>query len=632
MMRIRVILMALALVVALALPGAAVAVKAAPVADNAAQYMPADTWLYASVRVDDEFISTLDRLINRIGEAIALVGGTIPPSPLRTALTLALAQGGFDLQTDIRPWLGQRIAFGVGNPALIGMTDSPAPEDVPAVLALDITDQAGADAFVTRVLSMANLGQAFKRSEGNQFISYDSQMPQQMPVNILITSDALLIGTQVGLAAARGDGTSLADSPRYADTLKLMPGDSYDVLFYGDYNVIFGRILAVMEEGGGRRPQMGAALDQMRNLVRAIGGMAIGLTVQEERTLILDVAQQIIDPEALLASADGLAALSRPIDPQFLALLPANTVAVGEVNGIATYYDQFMLAMKSQQALMNPELAAELERKMTRALGEFQAATGLDLNADVLAWMTGEAAAFVGYTPPAAGAPSALWSMATNDTPAAQNVDFGVMVKATDPAAARTVVERLGATIEERLQRRPSPRVSIVHEPVGGADAVVVRLDMPGLDAPFDLVLASNDQVLVFATRPAAEAILSGAGGFAQKPAFVAAQQYMLPDTVQLTYADTGLVDLFTDIVALQVVPSDQTILDDVAEHIFAGRPLNSLSKPDPAALAETRREYDRNITLARQIASVFASTSVSSRFVPESNGFMGRWVLSLGE
>ncbi|MCC7209314.1 MAG: DUF3352 domain-containing protein, partial [Anaerolineae bacterium] len=259
------------LVAAFTLSGVGVAVNAAPVADNAARYMPADTWLYVSMRVDDEFITELDGLINKVAQAAALAGGgAIPPSPIRTALTLGLAQAGLNLQTDIRPWLGQRIAFGVGNPALVGMTDSPQPEDVPAVLAVDITDQAGADAFVTKLLSMANLEQAFQRSEDSQFISYESQMAQQLPVNILITSDALLIGTQVGLAAARGDGTSLADASRFTDTLSAMPAVSYNLLFYVDANALYGELFASMERmPGANQQQMDAALGQMRQMMNA---------------------------------------------------------------------------------------------------------------------------------------------------------------------------------------------------------------------------------------------------------------------------------------------------------------------------------------------------------------------------
>lgn len=624
---------AVLLIAVFALSGVGVAVQAAPVADNATRYMPADTWLYVSMRVDDEFITDLDGLINKIAQATALTGGgTIPPSPIRTALTLGLAQAGLNLQSDIRPWLGQRIAFGVGNPALVAMSDSPEPEDVPAVLAVDITDQAAADAFVTKLLDMGNATAAFRRSEGSQFISYESQMAQQMPINILITSDALLIGTQVGLAAARGDGTSLADAPRFTDTLKAMPADSYNVLFYVDANALYGELFASMERMPGMdERQMGMALDQMRQMMNAIGGMAIGATILDGRSLTLDISQQITDPSALYGSANALAAFTTPVDPQFLALLPANTVAVSQGTNIGGAWSQVMQALQAQQAMMEPDMARRFEREMAQALSQFQEATGLDLEKDVLSWMTGDAAAFVGYTPPTPGAPSALWSMVTNDEATSQDFDFGVVVEATNPAAAANVVERLGASLEEQMQKRPAPRVSLVREPVRGSDAVIIRIDMPGLDAPLDFVLASNDQVMVFATRPAAEAILSGQGGFAQKPAFVEAQKYVLPGTVQLHYFDTGLIDFFVDFAALQVVEEDLAIIDDVIEHIFEGQRMDSLPEPNAADLAETRREYNKTLTIARQVTPLISSASISS-VITDGTRAVGRLVLTLGE
>ena len=411
-----------------------------------------------------------------------------------------------------------------------------------------------------------------------------------------------------------------------------MPADSYNVLFYLDANALFSEMLAMAEQTGGRnQPQMEASVEQMRQMFGAIGGMIIGATILDDRSLTLDIAQQVLDPEALAGGANAMAAFTTPVDPQFLALLPANTVAVSQGTNIGGVYDQLMLAMQSQQAMMDSDAAEKFEREMTQALGQFQEATGLDLKEDVLAWMTGDAAAFVGYTPPAAGAPSALWSMVTNDEPTAQDFDFGVVVEATDPAAAATVVDRLGTSLEEHMQKRPSPRVSIVREPVSGADAVVIRVDMPGLDAPLDFVLASNDQVMVFATRPAAEAVLSGAGGFAEKPTFVEAQRHLLPGTMQMHFFDTGLIDLFVDFAALEVVDKDVAIIDDVMEHIFRGQQMSELPETDAAAVAEARREYDKNITIARQVTDLISSASISAVVTPDMNS-VARMVLTLGE
>lgn len=633
MSRIRWGVITLLLVAAFAVSGVGIPAKAAPVTDNAARYMPADTWLYVSLRVDDAFVTELDGVLNKISQAIALAGGNaIPPSPIRTALTLGLAQAGLNLQTDIRPWLGQRIAFGLGNPALVGMTESPQPEDVPGVLAVDITDQAAADAFVTKLLTMSNILPAFKRTAGSQFISYESLMAQQLPVNILITSDALLIGTQVGLAAARGDGQSLADSARFSDTLKLMPADGYNLLLYVDANTLYGEIFAAMDRMPRmNRGEMEAALGQARQMLNAVGGMAVGATILDGRSLTLDVAQQVVNPEALAGGVSNLAAYTTPVDPQFLALLPANTVAVSQGTNPGGLWEQLMKTMQAQQALMDRDRAEQMNREMTQALGKFQEATGLDLEKDVLAWMTGDAEAFVGYTPPAAGAPSALWSMVTNDTPTSQDFDFGVVIEATDPAAAATVVDRLGTALEARMKERPSPRVSVVREQVSGADAVVIRVDMPGLTEPLDFVLASNDKVMVAATRPAAEAILSGAGGFAQKPALLEAQKYVLPNTVQFHYFDTGLIDLFVDVAALQAVNSDVAVIDDVLKHIFEGRRMGQLPEPNAAAVAEARRAYDRNLTIARQVTTLISSASISATVSTDMNG-TARMVLTLGD
>ncbi len=196
------------------------------------------------------------------------------------------------------------------------------------------------------------------------------------------------------------------------------------------------------------------------------------------------------------------------------------------------------------QAMPNGEQALE-EMNVEGALNliriTFTGFTGLNLE-DVLAWMDGDFALYarmIPFTDPVRGLPMTF--------------DLAAVIETGDPEGTQALLDGLANGLAEchldctRVELSGG-NVIVLPDPL---ENLMQDLPTAAADAPeLDFLVGTNDEVFVAGTRAAATYSLApGGDSLAQNPAVRAAQAYLLPNTVQLWYADIGaLADLIEEL------------------------------------------------------------------------------------
>ncbi len=188
-----------------------------------AQYFPADAPLYASFRIDDAFVQTLDTLAAKIGTA--LPGGRMPGSLQASLDQLAneVKPGGTFADT-MRPWLGDLAAIGMYTVNDTGAVP-------PLTIALTITDQDKAKTFFDTLPN----AERYTLSEGDGFTLYSPNSSVTSDPYYVFRSDVVLITGDQALAESGGvsDG-SLTQSDAFNTAVGLLPAPQYSGVVYID--------------------------------------------------------------------------------------------------------------------------------------------------------------------------------------------------------------------------------------------------------------------------------------------------------------------------------------------------------------------------------------------------------------
>jgi hypothetical protein len=288
------------------------AVQAAPAAQDQdesefivdlAQYAPDGTTLYAAVRTDVGYFDTLSAVANNI---IA----QLPPEAGAEPIDLsALIASEIPFSID---WLGDAAA--VYLPSLEDALFSGL--EFPFIITASLADVDAATNFFDSVLT-----DGVTRSElDNGAIFYEAEI--RVDPSVLIAGDVVFIGVFApnfsNVVLPGDDLRDLSQSDAFADAIDALPeGDAYNAFAYVDLGAIGTLVQDVlpMLSGQGLPPEL-AEID----LTEALGQLAVGAVIYDERALMLDIA---LTSEAL---ADFIAA--EPVDLDLLELAPADTVAV----------------------------------------------------------------------------------------------------------------------------------------------------------------------------------------------------------------------------------------------------------------------------------------------------------------
>ncbi len=210
--------------------------------DAAAQLVPASALVYVHLGTDPE---------REPDARLARIAGSLPfVERLRDRIVAAVSPQAFDLERDVRPWLGDEIAYAAVSP-----TDS--------VVLAAVADRPKAEALVARIGNLS----AAERYRGVRVLVAG-------PTALAFVGGFLAVGTEAAVHAAvdrdHGDGERLADLPAYERaSAGLPPERSVDA-----YASAAG-VRAVLAPRDGLLGALGALLDRP-------GLTAVGASVTAE--------------------------------------------------------------------------------------------------------------------------------------------------------------------------------------------------------------------------------------------------------------------------------------------------------------------------------------------------------------
>ncbi len=452
-----------------------------PPADDAIALVPGDALAYVHAEIDperDQYVDAalLGRRVPRLGALLAgALGGALGVDP--------------DLLAAPPPWAGDELA--------VALLPGPRGGDRLTLLAVD--DPAGAGGYAERLIRA--------RGEAGEVAGVELH-PGRRGQAYALRDGFLLLGDE---GAVR---ETLASTPGSSLRAELEPADGPPA----------GPLAELPEErlayaylsGAGSRALLQGTAGPLGSLLGAGAstGLAAALTVQGGIAGL--TVRSGIEPGAARRSAGPISALPG-FSPQLPAELGAGTLAYLGLSdpaaGIGGLIDRAEAG--------DPELGPALERLQRR----LRAATGIDLRADLLPLLGGEAA--LSAAPAGGGAdaaaPDAQAGAIAFGAPYASLIADGV-----DAAAAR---RKLGS-LERPLERALGGGDRFETLQIAGAEARGLRVS-PAVD----LTYAAYDERLVIATDPHGIDVARGGGpALAEAPGYEAATAGLPPRPGLLAY------------------------------------------------------------------------------------------------
>jgi hypothetical protein len=171
--------------------------------DDAARLVPAGALAYVHLSTDPD--RAADRRLARFARALPTI------TRLRDQITAAISPQAFDIERDVRPWLGDELAYAAVSPA-----DS--------VVLAEVADRPGAEALVARI---GNLSAAAQYRGVRVLVAG--------PTALAFVGDFLAVGTEAAVRAAvdrdQGEGERLSDLAAYERAADGAPADRSVVAF-----------------------------------------------------------------------------------------------------------------------------------------------------------------------------------------------------------------------------------------------------------------------------------------------------------------------------------------------------------------------------------------------------------------
>jgi ABC-type glycerol-3-phosphate transport system substrate-binding protein len=550
----------LVLVLALTLGAAAAPAAAVPTDDLTAfaELFPQDTTALFSFRTDDGYIDALDGVIARLNAALPT---PIMPMTLRESLDQAAATSGDSFDSLVRSWLGDKASLGVDAAYLFD--DDPDNDFLAGLLVIELRDRAAAEAFWTRALRVNESSVGYTVSEMDGMTVYTPNEPGNLDgfIPFALADDYMLVGN---LEIAMSVEQPLSAAEQFQDAVVALPAGDYNLTLYLDGDLLLAGSVAMQQNiqntfdeiiaNLGATPPPPTDFNQMFTDAFAadIGGIALGATILDERSLTLDMAFAI-EPETLSAALGTMLEPSMldatlvPVDLSFAQYIPAGTPLVTHITDLNTIY-QTVLASLEAVAMVSggdPQQGMqELQAGLQGVQFAVRGLTGLDLEEDILSWMTGDVALWLS---PAASVSEVdeLFAAIQLGLP----LDFGLLISAqANPEGAAALVDGLEQALEFAAAQLPegsSTELRLSSENIGGTDVVVATVFDRSLPFPLELVIGANDAVFVLGTRAAAEAALNPTNPLTSDPLFQEAARYLLPNTTQVQYlSGVGFVPL----------------------------------------------------------------------------------------
>lgn len=511
---------------------------AAPISDlNAlAQYFPSKTPVLASFRTDADYLDTLDALSQRLQTALP----DADIIPLRQALDEAIAEAGVfgsdDFETVMRPWLGDVASLGVISLDM-AFAASRNSDDTPFLLAVQVTNRAAAEAFWDRTLTDVA---RFSRSTDGDFTVYTPPAVDQGDVPFVAVGNAVMFISSQRELLPLSARTGLNSNETFVSTLALLPESDYNISIFMDLGESLSKAIAAQPDVM-QQPGISSVLPLLQNLPP----QAIGFTILDERSFVMDIAQPF---GALLETLQAMDVMTEPpgaVNPAFAGRIPAGTPLVIHATDLGSTYRQAVASFRSQVAIFAeaggdamPMPDIPTIEDFDRALAQFKVAvqgvTGLNFDEELLPALNGDYALYLGLNPALAEASGMRALM--QQLP----VDFGVLIAIDDPAVIDTLVAGLTNTFEALPNENRDTEITLGSETIGSETVTIVTIRTDDVPFPIELVIGGDDEVFFLGTPDAARASLNPDGTLLSDPAYQEAAGYLLSDPRSVAYLSSG--------------------------------------------------------------------------------------------
>lgn len=606
-----------------------------------ARYFPDDTIGYADIRTDDEHIKTWDNLMEHIQASLPpIVSGLLGEETYTLSDSLDLLTEmslNADFQTAMRSWLGDQVAVGVYNlPVAMEnyMTGDP---DIGVAGVVQITNRDEAVAFVEQLLSMnPMLTYTQSNSDGYTFFRFAEATA---PI-IMINDEVMIIASPYAVSIIQnGIPKSLAESPEFIETMGLLPESRYNATMYFQFEHIFRSMLPAFEMMQSQFSEIVATVSDedssatmptsfsfedflpdgitLDEAIDAIGQMAVGFTILDDYTIVVDGVHNAGDVE-ILKQFDFLIPNTKATNPEFLTFVPENAAFVVQGTDIKAYIDRmlemerYQLELVDKYAGLFPNVQEDMEtysvQGIITSIDEIiQPATQLTVQENILNWMTGDYAYFVNYEP---SMTSMLFNYYYPDEQFQQNVEAGVLIEVTNAEQARLVVDSLGSAIPLILK---DSDITISYEDIAGHSVIVVTIPPRDLlSIPLEIVIGSNDKVLVIATRQSATDVLNGQGGFKSSAGYTKVQPRLLSEIDSFMYINDDGFNFIADAVIGLLSPLMDNMFTAIVSELGETN-SGDLTEQQQRMFEQQRQALPMTVQTARWVTALFDSMTVST-------------------
>ncbi len=507
-----------------------------------ARYAPEDSVLFAAMRIDDEFIDTMQAMQARTNELLSQMmpfGGTEQLN-IRDILDQAAMEAfGGSFAEAVRPWLGDHMSMA------IGAVDASEPG---VVVAIEITDKA---ATLAALQSLPNVPEPVEGANGFTIFEGESMGPD-LRNGLVAVGDSVILITNIFDSIPQEPPSTLAESDVFRNTLSQLPEPSYWGIAYLDLPLL----LKAMPDPDS---------EMLRDYVTAnYGPMAIGASLRNSRVSLMDIVQTTTQQGAMNFT---------PVNLEFAEkYVPADVSMLIHGRDINTMYHS-LLGLLSQIARFNGD-TSDMQSNLQEAYAQISSFLGMEFPDEVLGWMNSDFVAYMRFDRDEilglleASIQNKSYAMETFP------VDFALVVEAGDAELAAEFVDSIGALL--RIMLVQTEQAIVREESIGGAEGYAIRFSIPieGDMLPYEIALASNGEVVTLATRHLAEEILAGGPVTVRyTPNFTEAQEFFLNNTSGVFYMDAlGLgVPMVTGLAFMG--PAIGNIFEDMVDELDSTAP-----------------------------------------------------------
>ncbi len=471
-------------------------------------YFPKDTMLYAATRTDNNFIASLDRIIQTVESQ--LPQGVIPPqfpTSLSTALDLLMAQaGGGTFANSVRPWLGDTLAVGI----------YPAIRSAGGRIVIKITDpKAATDAVLKTLVSWTS-----KQIDGYTLLTPTNSDDHN---RIGIYADVMIIyswSDDVGPQQTPTVVPNVTANPYYTTALSRLPDTNYDMIAFVDTPLLvaYNQRQGYHSSGDWIVPAA---------FYRTLGSTGIGVHVGDNQTLTVDMAQTLGNTAGLDSLGIHFTGQGASLTPDILTHVPSKSVFVAQAADLGSMLEfvgnSAQSAAKKFQVIL-PSLitgAAYSSGASTAGLVSgtfggiintewanvlFANLSGYDYTSEIRPLLSGGSAFFLNFNP-----------SYNPNSPTFVNrepFDGALLFEAKDAQTAQQFLSKLQRELAIDIYSSGDHNAARIQEVSLPGGAQGVSLTIYGQTGqPFDqFIAASQNNLLVIGTARAVNQVLSGDG------------------------------------------------------------------------------------------------------------------------